>query len=36
MANTWDIVSAACGIIYFTAWSASFYPQLILNHKRRR
>ncbi|KLT39863.1 hypothetical protein CC85DRAFT_235236, partial [Cutaneotrichosporon oleaginosum] len=23
------------GVIYFTAWSASFYPQLILNHRRK-
>ncbi|BEJ12078.1 hypothetical protein CspHIS471_0205380 [Cutaneotrichosporon sp. HIS471] len=35
MANAWDLISSACGVIYFTAWSASFYPQLILNHKRR-
>ncbi|WVQ72613.1 hypothetical protein IAR50_002171 [Cryptococcus sp. DSM 104548] len=26
----------ACGVIYFTAWSYSFYPQLILNFQRKR
>ncbi|GMK59559.1 hypothetical protein CspeluHIS016_0801650 [Cutaneotrichosporon spelunceum] len=35
MASAWDLISSACGVIYFTAWSASFYPQIILNHKRR-
>ncbi|KAJ9098675.1 hypothetical protein QFC21_004323 [Naganishia friedmannii] len=25
----------ALGVVYFTAWSISFYPQLILNYKRR-
>lgn len=29
------IVSQICGWIYFTAWSLSFYPQLILNHRRQ-
>jgi hypothetical protein len=24
------------GIIYFTAWSVSFYPQLLLNFRRKR
>ena len=34
-AQAWDILSSACGVLYFTAWSASFYPQLILIHKRK-
>lgn len=34
-ARAWDILSSACGVLYFTAWSASFYPQLILMHKRK-
>lgn len=24
------------GLIYFTAWSVSFYPQLLLNYRRKR
>jgi len=24
-----------CGVLYFAAWSLSFYPQVILNHRRR-
>lgn len=32
----WEVASAVSGVIYFTFWSVSFYPQLILNHKRRR
>lgn len=28
-------VSAAFGWIYFVAWSASFYPQALLNWRRR-
>ncbi|KAK1924118.1 putative L-cystine transporter [Papiliotrema laurentii] len=27
---------ALTGVGYFTAWSVSFYPQLILNHRRKR
>lgn len=34
--NFWQVVSAACGVTYFTAWSASFYPQLIKNYKRKK
>ncbi|GFZ44083.1 hypothetical protein JCM24511_01804 [Saitozyma sp. JCM 24511] len=30
-----DAVVAICGVIYFTAWSLSFYPQLILNYRRK-
>ncbi|ODN79761.1 hypothetical protein L202_03672 [Cryptococcus amylolentus CBS 6039] len=26
----------ACGVIYFTAWSYSFYPQIILNFQRKK
>jgi hypothetical protein len=33
VANT---VVALTGVGYFLAWSASFYPQLILNYKRKR
>ena len=29
------LLSAFCGITYFLAWSASFYPQVILNYKRK-
>lgn len=32
----WHIASAACGVTYFTAWSASFYPQLIKNYRRKK
>ena len=28
-------VSFLCGLIYFLAWSASFYPQAFLNWKRK-
>ena len=30
-----DFVSLACGWIYFTCWSASFYPQPLLNWRRK-
>lgn len=30
-----SLLSAFCGITYFIAWSASFYPQVILNYKRK-
>lgn len=33
--NPLVIVSQALGWTYFLAWSASFYPQVVLNHKRR-
>jgi len=33
--GVWDVVSGICGVIYFTAWSISFYPQPILNYKRK-
>lgn len=29
-------LSAALGWIYFLAWSVSFYPQVILNYRRKR
>ncbi|WWD17419.1 hypothetical protein CI109_101860 [Kwoniella shandongensis] len=32
----WEFVVGACGVIYFAAWSYSFYPQIILNFKRRK
>ncbi|WVW83774.1 hypothetical protein I302_105795 [Kwoniella bestiolae CBS 10118] len=32
----WNAVVSFCGIAYFVAWSYSFYPQLILNFKRKR
>jgi hypothetical protein len=34
-AQAWDVISSACGVLYFVAWSASFYPQLILNYQRK-
>lgn len=30
-----SLLSAFCGITYFLAWSASFYPQAILNYQRK-
>ena len=30
-----SFLSAACGIIYFSAWAASFYPQVLLNYRRK-
>ena len=30
-----SLLSAFCGITYFLAWSASFYPQVWLNYKRK-
>lgn len=30
-----NILSIVCGITYFIAWSASFYPQVYLNQKRK-
>ncbi|CED82782.1 Cystine transporter Cystinosin [Phaffia rhodozyma] len=30
-----SFVSGALGWLYFTAWSASFYPQVILNYQRK-
>ncbi|ORY32521.1 hypothetical protein BCR39DRAFT_492505 [Naematelia encephala] len=32
----WEIFVNTCGVLYFLAWSASFYPTLILNYKRKR
>lgn len=33
---TWpSVIVTLCGIIYFSAWSFSFYPQLILNYRRK-
>lgn len=33
--NGWKVASAICGVTYFCAWSASFYPQIILNYRRK-
>jgi hypothetical protein len=33
--DIWQAISAASGVIYFSAWGASFYPQLLLNHRRK-
>jgi cystinosin len=30
-----NAVVALCGVAYFTAWSLSFYPQIILNFRRK-
>ncbi|WVQ67791.1 uncharacterized protein L199_005996 [Kwoniella botswanensis] len=32
----WNGVVSFCGVAYFIAWSYSFYPQLILNYRRKR
>ncbi|CAO3599820.1 unnamed protein product [Absidia cylindrospora] len=34
-ANTWPIISNIIGWTYFLSWSCSFYPQTILNFKRK-
>ena len=31
----WAVISAIIGWLYFAAWSISFYPQLILNYRRK-
>lgn len=31
----WNRVSSLLGWLYFSCWSASFYPQVLLNHARR-
>lgn len=31
----WDRISAVIGWIYFAAWSVSFYPQTVLNWRRK-
>ncbi|WVF71616.1 hypothetical protein IAT40_006424 [Kwoniella sp. CBS 6097] len=31
----WNAVVSICGVAYFIAWSYSFYPQIILNYKRK-
>lgn len=31
----WSVVSSILGWAYFLAWSVSFYPQLLLNYKRK-
>lgn len=33
--GAWSVLSAIIGWTYFAAWSVSFYPQLVLNWKRR-
>jgi cystinosin len=33
--GVWRAVSWLIGWLYFAAWSLSFYPQLVLNHRRR-
>lgn len=30
-----DLLSALFGVTYFVAWSVSFYPQSILNFRRK-
>ncbi|TKA62021.1 hypothetical protein B0A55_11124, partial [Friedmanniomyces simplex] len=30
-----EAISRSCGWLYFLAWSLSFYPQPLLNHRRR-
>lgn len=32
----WAVVSAIVGWTCFATWSASFYPQLVVNYQRRR
>jgi hypothetical protein len=31
-----SVLVIATGWIYFTAWSISFYPQIVLNYQRKR
>ncbi len=31
----WPVVSAIFGWIYFICWSLSFYPQAMLNYRRK-
>ena len=33
--HSWQILSNIVGYTYFLAWSASFYPQILLNYNRR-
>jgi PQ loop repeat len=33
--GTWDFVSDVMGVTYTLAWSYSFYPQFVLNLRRR-
>ncbi|EJK63286.1 hypothetical protein THAOC_16068 [Thalassiosira oceanica] len=35
LVGPWKLASNVIGYIYFLAWSASFYPQIILNYTRR-
>jgi cystinosin len=35
LGTTGDIISAVLGWTYFLAWSISFYPQVILNWRRK-
>ena len=32
---TWQILSSIIGYTYFLGWSASFYPQILMNYHRR-
>ncbi|OCF36711.1 cystinosin [Kwoniella heveanensis CBS 569] len=32
----WNAIVSICGVAYFVAWSYSFYPQIILNYKRKK
>ncbi len=32
---TWRLLSSIIGYTYFLSWSASFYPQIIMNHERK-
>ena len=33
--RAWQVLSNVVGYTYFLAWSASFYPQIFLNYRRR-
>jgi len=32
---TWRLLSSIIGYTYFLSWSASFYPQIVMNHERK-
>jgi cystinosin len=34
--HAWRTLSNVIGYTYFLAWSSSFYPQIILNHQRKK
>merc|ERR1719291_1606442 len=33
--RSWQILSNIIGYTYFVAWSASFYPQVVMNYNRK-